>query len=81
MIVRESLVLSFLSELAGIAPGVGLGWFLSLSPEIGTYLKGSYSIQLLGQAMLIALFLGGIGAFYPAWRAANLSPIEALRYE
>ncbi len=81
MIVRESLVLSFLSGLAGIALGVGLGWFISLSPEIGTFLQGSYSIQLFAQAMLIALFLGGIGALYPAWRAANLSPIEALRYE
>jgi ABC-type antimicrobial peptide transport system permease subunit len=31
--------------------------------------------------VIIALVLGGIGALYPAWRASNLSPIEALRYE
>src|SRR5574341_1653117 len=81
MILRESLELSLLSGLAGIALGMGLGWVVSLSPDLGAFLKASYSIQLFAQAMFIALFLGGIGALYPAWRAANLSPIEALRYE
>lgn len=81
MILRESLALSFLSGLAGIALGIGLGWLVSLAPDLGTFLKASYSIQLFAQAMFVALFLGAIGALYPAWRAANLSPIEALRYE
>jgi ABC-type antimicrobial peptide transport system permease subunit len=81
MILSESLILSFLSGLAGIAVGVGLGELLTLEPTMGAFLKGSYTLQLFGQAMLIAIVLGVIGALYPAWRAANLSPIEALRYE
>ncbi|MBI5649589.1 MAG: ABC transporter permease, partial [Chloroflexi bacterium] len=81
MIVRESLALSFLSGLAGIVLGVGLGYLLSLEPTMGAMLKGEYSWRLFAQAMGIALVLGGFGALYPAWRAANLSPIEALRYE
>jgi ABC-type antimicrobial peptide transport system permease subunit len=36
---------------------------------------------ILIQGMGVALTLGLVGGFYPAWRAAGLSPIEALRYE
>jgi len=81
MIAREALVLSFLSGLVGIVCGVGLGALIGLEQSMGSYLKPTYTPALFVQAMLVALVLGSVGAIYPAWRAANLSPIEALRYE
>jgi ABC-type antimicrobial peptide transport system permease subunit len=81
MIIRESLALSFFSGFVGIAFGMGLGRLIELEPTMGPFLKSSYSLTLLAQAMIVALVLGAIGALYPAVRAANLSPIEALRYE
>jgi len=81
MIAREALVLSFLSGLVGIVCGVGLGALIGLEQSMGSYLKPTYTSALFVQAMLVALVLGSVGAIYPAWRAANLSPIEALRYE
>jgi ABC-type antimicrobial peptide transport system permease subunit len=81
MIAREALVLSFLSGIVGILCGVGLGALIGLEQSMGSYLKAAYPPTLFLQAMLVALVLGSIGAMYPAWRAANLSPIEALRYE
>ncbi len=81
MILREALLLSFLSGLAGIALGIGLGTLLSMEPSMGSYLKGSYTLPLFAQAIAISLVLGSIGALYPSWSASNLSPIEALRYE
>jgi ABC-type antimicrobial peptide transport system permease subunit len=81
MIAREAILLSLLGGVAGIVVGIGLGMLISSEPTMGGYLKGSYSLTLLFQAMIVALVLGGIGALYPAWRASNLSPIEALRYE
>ena len=32
-------------------------------------------------AIGLALVLGLLGGFYPAWRASKLQPVEALRYE
>jgi ABC-type antimicrobial peptide transport system permease subunit len=32
-------------------------------------------------AIAVALGVGLIAGFYPAWRASRLQPVEALRYE
>ncbi len=33
------------------------------------------------QGMVVALILGAAGGLYPAWRAAQLLPVEAMRYD
>jgi ABC-type antimicrobial peptide transport system permease subunit len=33
------------------------------------------------KVLVLAVGLGSIGGLYPAWRAAGLRPIEALKYE
>jgi ABC-type antimicrobial peptide transport system permease subunit len=81
MILRESVVLSLLSAVAGIATGVGLGMLIALEPSMGSMLTALYTPGLFAQVLALALALGAVGALYPAWRAASLSPIEALRYE
>jgi len=73
----ESIVLSVLGGLIGIA----LGWTLSFA--VGRALD-IVTVVSLGNVVLATGFATGVGiifGLYPAWRAANLRPIDALRYE
>jgi ABC-type antimicrobial peptide transport system permease subunit len=81
MIVRESIVLSLLGSTAGIAIGIGLGLVLNVLPFLRGFVRLTYTPGLLAQALGTALVLGVVGGAYPAWRAARLQPVEALRYE
>jgi len=81
MVLVEALALSGLSAVIGIAIGVGLNWLFTLTPMMGDYMTPVYSVDLFVRVILLALLLGALGGLYPAWRAANLQPIEALRYE
>lgn len=78
LILRESLLLTSI--------GVGLGLVLSMAAtEILTRLYPSLPILLkldvMGYVALIALVSGALGSFYPAFRAAQQDPVEALMYE
>ena len=42
---------------------------------------GTVLAWLMATASFSGLVLGVVGGIYPAWRAAQLQPVEALRYE
>lgn len=81
MIVRESMTLSAIGGLAGCVVGVAGGMLLNLSPIMQGVLQLEFSLGLFVQALGTAAVLGMVGGVYPAWRASNLQPVEALRYE
>ncbi|HEV2262555.1 MAG TPA: ABC transporter permease [Candidatus Rubrimentiphilum sp.] len=79
----ESLVLSAVGCLIGMFLGVGLGFFVDrgfiarISGVYGAIPWFEAIVIAVGFATLVTL---GFGT-YPAYRAARLDPIEALRYE
>lgn len=81
MVLAESIALSALAGVAGVAIGFGLNALIQLDPSMGSFLAPSYSPRLFVQVVIVAFSLAIVGGLYPAWRATRLRPIEALRYE
>jgi len=76
--LAEAVALTFLGGLLGII----LGWVASLAvtkfvPSLATQISLSSIFLAFGVSAVVGIVFG----FYPARRAANLNPIEALRYE
>jgi len=76
--LAEAVVLTFLGGIIGVL----LGWLSSLLiTHFVSVLTTSISLSSILMAFGVSAGVGIIFGFYPARRAANLSPIEALRYE
>ncbi len=74
----EAVTLCAVGGVLGIAVGALLTLALRLSiSTIQTTLSGFW----VGAAFIISCLIGLVFGIYPAWKAANLDPIEALRYE
>ena len=76
--LTEAVVLSGMGGLAGLAIGTGGAWLLGeLVPALPTHTPFIYVVL----AELLAIFIGLVAGVLPAYRAARLDPIEALRAE
>lgn len=73
----EAVILCIVGGLVGIALGIGIGNFF------GSFLNAQMAIPydwvIIGITMCV--IVGLIFGTYPAYKAANLDPIDALRYE
>jgi len=80
----ESVVLSSLGGIIGIALGVGgSAGVIALINALLPHMKWTFQVSIPA-AIIALLFAAGVGVFfgyYPARRASRLDPIEALRYD
>lgn len=73
----EAVVLSALGGIVGIAIGVGITFGVAGAMDITLIIDPSITVVALLFSMLIGIVFGII----PARKAANMNPIDALRYE
>jgi putative ABC transport system permease protein len=75
--LTEALLLSIVGGLIGIVVGVGGAYIFSAASDMRTVIQVSSIFLAFGSAAVVGAFFG----YYPADRAAQLDPIDALRYE
>ena len=81
---RRTILIQFLIEAAVICllgglVGLALAWPATLVME--KYLPASLSPLIVVIALTVAAATGIISGFLPAWRAARMNPVDALRAE
>jgi putative ABC transport system permease protein len=89
---KKDIVMQFMSESVTISlVGCAFGWILGMIgllifvPLVNNLTNANFSaavsIDTVLVVMLIALVIGVVFGTYPAWRASQLDPIDAIRHE
>lgn len=79
----EAALLGLIGGILGVLLGLGMTNLLNASTAqaVGGLSIFTVTPRLAGVAIAFAVALGAIGGLYPAWNAARLDPVNALREE
>jgi putative ABC transport system permease protein len=83
---RKSILTQFLIEAVTLSAvggviGVFFGSGLTLLLRYGLSVPATLSVVWIITALVLCAMIGIVFGVYPAWKAARLDPVEALRYE
>lgn len=81
MILHEAVFVTAVSGFAGFIVSMGLLELLGPSIEVDYILNPSVDFNIAITTVFILIFVGAVAGFIPAWRAASIKPIQALRDE
>lgn len=79
MILGEALLLSLAGAVLGSIQAVVMTRYFSRFPATAGFVDGYIAPEFIALGFGLAVVVGVLGAAYPAWWGASLSPIEALR--
>jgi putative ABC transport system permease protein len=81
---RRAILLQFLTEATAICAFsglLGLAIAFPMTFALKKFLPAHMSLVVIGIAILVSLLTGVVSGFFPAWRAARMNPVDALRNE
>ena len=79
---RRTILVQFLIEAASICLlggliGLAIAWPTTLG--IQKFFPATLSVGIVAMAIGVSLLTGVLSGFFPAWRAARMNPVDALR--
>jgi len=81
---RRTILLQFLIEAATICllgGAIALSIAFLVTLLVQRFLPATMSLRIVGIALLVSAGTGVLSGFFPAWRAARMNPVDALRNE
>ena len=75
--LTEAVMICQFGGLFGIILGMAIGNIVGMMMEVPFIIPWVW----IGTAIALTFFVGVVAGYYPAQKAANLDPIESLRYE
>lgn len=78
-IVLEGLMIGFAGCFVGVPSSFAISYSFRYLPTVGEILAFRPSLSLILPVLFASVALCGLGALYPAWRAASMKPSDALR--
>ncbi|MBQ8914369.1 MAG: ABC transporter permease [Lachnospiraceae bacterium] len=75
--LTEAAVLTSLGGIIGVGAGIGLAYLIADVAQVPVAISGAAIVV----SVAFSMFIGIIFGFIPSVKAANLNPIDALRYE
>jgi len=84
-VLQESLVLTIISGMAGIAVAAGFIWVMNFvlaqAGPVENFANPSVNINVILIALIILIISGLMAGLIPASRATQMKPVDALRIE
>jgi putative ABC transport system permease protein len=81
---RRTILLQFLTEAAcicliGGSIALAIAWVATLALQ--KIMPAEMSLGIVSISLFVSLLTGVLSGFFPAWRAARMNPVDALRNE
>lgn len=81
MILHESIFITAIAGFLGLIVSMGLLELIGPNVEIDYIVNPSVNFNVALTTVFVLIIAGALAGFFPAWRAARIKPIEALREE